>query len=304
MPFSSFSSKTHFPRIGLLVPAFFLLFFLGLSLAQAQSYLPEDSLKYLGSLKSFVNPEATGEELALAFIKNAILIVRYLVGAVALLLGAIYALQLVFSRGNEEAIEKQKTNFLWAFVGFIALIISENVAQIFNPEKATAAQLIDFGAARDQLRNIVDYLKWIVGSIIVLFMTITGVRMILSANEEEELTKHKQSLVWGLLGILVVLLASNIVNAIYVINAPDQVVAGGPESTITQVAGVLRLILVFLGPLAIAFTLYAGGLYLTAMDQEDQAERAKKMIIGGITGIVIIYGAFAWVNTLITPSLS
>ena len=70
---------------------------------------------------------------------------------------------LVFARGKEEVITKQKTNFLYVFMGFIILIISENVAGIFNPEKATTDKLIDFEAAHDQLRDIVDYIKWLLG---------------------------------------------------------------------------------------------------------------------------------------------
>lgn len=278
--------------------AFLITFFGLVGMGYAQGYLPEDSFKWLGGLNTFVDTNATGEELAVDFIRNAIVVVRYMVGAVALILGAIYAIQLIFSRGSEEVLEKQKKNFVWAFMGFVILIIAENIATIFNPETSTAEQLVDFDAARDQLRDIVDYLKWIIGSIIVLFMTITGVRMVIFADEEEELTKQKQSLLWGGIGMLVVLLASNIVNAIYVVNAPDQVSSAGAEPLITQIAGVIRLILVFMGPVAIAFTIYAGLFYLTAMDQDDKAEKGKKMIVGGVTGIVIIYAALALVRTV------
>ncbi len=271
----------------------------------AQGYLGGAWDQYIRPTNTFPGgTEASGEVLVEKLIRNLIVIVRYLVGGVALLTGTIYGLTLVFSSGKEEVMEKQKKNFLMAFVGFAVLLISENVASIFNPEQASSDKLIDFGAAQDQLRAIVGYIKWILGSIVVLYMTITGARMVLASDQEEELTKHKESLVWGMVGLLVILLASNIVNAIYVVNEPREVVAAGAESAIGEISSIIRLILVFLGPLAIAFTLYAGFLYLTALDNDEQVQKSKRMIAGGVTGIAIIYAAYALVNTFTAEPLT
>ena len=100
--------------------------------------------------------------------------------------------------------------------------------------------------------------------------------------------------------MLTVLLASNIVNAIYVVNeSGTDVGAASAETGIVEMGGVIRLILVFLGPMAVLFTIYAGFMYMTAFENEEHANKAKRMIVGGITGIVIIYSAYAIVNTLI-----
>jgi len=64
------------------------------------------------------------------------------------------------------------------------------------------------------------------------------------------------------------------------------------------------LTLVFLGPMAIGFTIYAGIFYLMALDQEDKASKGKQMIIGGVTGVVIIYAAYALVNTIAAEPLA
>ena len=298
------SSKNNLWKGWLLALFLFVVFFSLVAVSYAQGYLPEDSFQFLGNLPTFVDTGQTGEELAIRFVKNGVLIVRYLVGAVALILGVVYAVQLIFSRGNEEIIDKQKKNFVWAFTGFIVLIIAENVGKIFNPETATTSELINFDATRDQLREITSYLTWVIGSVIVLFMTVTGVRMVIFSDEEEELTNQKESLTWGLIGILVILLANRLVNAIYVVNEPDRVSPAGSEPLITQIAGVIRLILVFLGPLAIGFTIYAGIFYLMALDQEDKASKGKQMIIGGVTGVVIIYAAYALVNTIAAEPLA
>lgn len=284
--------------------AVFLILFLGtLKVAHAQGYLGTEWDKYLNNVKYFAPTGKSGEDLAISFILNLVRIVRNIVGGLALVMGVLYGLRLVISRGQEEAISKQKTNFLYMLLGFMILIVSENVAKIFNPEMATADKLIDFNAARDQLRDVVSYMKWLLGSVAVLMFTISGIRLIGAQGEENEISTQKRNITWSLIGLLGVLLASNIVNAIYVIQSPSEAVAGAPKTTINELAGVIRLILVFLGPAAIIFTIYAGFLYLTALADDARAKKGKEMIVAGVVAIVIIYGAYALVNTLTSVKL-
>ena len=104
--------------------------------------------------------------------------------------------------------------------------------------------------------------------------------------------------------MLVILLGSNIVNAIYVVNEETgQVAAARAEAGITEIGGVIRLILAFLGPVAVIITIYAGFMLLTAFENEERAKKAKTMIVAGVTGIVIIYAAYAIVNTIIAGDI-
>lgn len=283
---------------------FCLLLFLTLKGAHAQSYLGDEWNKYLNDVPGFAPTGQTGEELAVGFIRNLVRIVRNIVGAVALIMGVIYGLRLVIGRGQEEVITKQKTNFLYALMGFLILIISENVAGIFNPERATSEALIDFEASRDQLRDIANYIKWMLGSVIVLFGIISAFRMISAQGKDEEITKQKNNLTWSGIGMLFILLANNIVNAIYVVRSPRETSAASPDTAIGELTGVIRLILVFIGPVAIAFTIYAGFMYLTALDNEERATKAKRMIVMGIVAITTIYGAYAVVNTITSADLA
>lgn len=286
------------------VALFCLLLFVGLKVVYAQGSLGNEWDQFLkGDLKSFRGPDnATGEELAASVIKRLIGIVKYIMGGVALLFGFLYATSLIFARGKEESISKQKTNFLWVFMGFVVLMIAEQVAGIFNPEHATSEKLIDFKAGNDQLRDIAGYLKSLFYSIIVLLMTISGIRLITAGGNQEEIDKQKRNLTFSGIGMLVVLLASNIVNAIYVVNEETgQASVAEAEVGITEIGGVIRLILVFLGPIAVIFTIYAGFMYLTALDNEERATKARRMIVAGVTGITIIYAAYALVNTFFVP---
>lgn len=288
------------------VAGFCLFLFVLLKTAHAQA-LGGDWDQYLkGPLKSFGGATTlSGEEVAVNVIRRAITLVKYGVGALALLMGLLYATNLVFARGKEESIAKQKMNFLWIFVGFVILMAADQISNIFNVEKSTSDKLIDFKAGNDQLRDVANYLKWLLGSIIVFFMTISGVRMITAADNEEVITKQKRNLVWSGIGMLVILLAGNIVNAIYVTKEETgETAVASVKTGIAEIGGVIRLILVFLGPIAVIFTIYAGFLYLTALEKDEQATKGKRMIVAGVTAIIIIYAAFALVNTFITGTPS
>lgn len=283
---------------------FCLILFVGLKIAHAQDSLGGNWANYLeGELPSFDTPQgATGEDIAASVIRRGIGLVKYLIGGVALLFGIVYAMNFIFAGGKEESLSKYKQNFLWLLIGFIILMAADGISQIFNPETASSDALIDFQAGRDQLRIITNYLKWFFGSVIVLLMTVSGIKMMAASGNEEAIGKEKTHLIWSGIGILVILLASNIVNAIYVING-DKAQAAGAEAGITEIGGVIRLALVFLGPVAVLFTIYAGFMYLTAFENEDRANKAKTMIVGGVTGIVIIYAAYALVNTFLITDL-
>ncbi|MBU1089241.1 hypothetical protein KKF38_00390 [Patescibacteria group bacterium] len=70
-------------------------------------------------------------------------------------------------------------------------------------------------------------------------------------------------------------------------------------SAIGMVTGWTNFMLPFVGAIAIAALVYAGFLYLTAAGNEEQTGKAKKIIIWVVIGIIIIFFAYAIVNTLL-----
>jgi len=70
-------------------------------------------------------------------------------------------------------------------------------------------------------------------------------------------------------------------------------------SAIGMVTGWTNFMLPFVGAIAIAALVYAGFLYLTAAGNTEQTEKAKKIIIWVVIGIIIIFFTYAIVNTLL-----
>lgn len=59
------------------------------------------------------------------------------------------------------------------------------------------------------------------------------------------------------------------------------------------IKSIISLILGFLGVIAVLIILWAGFIWMTAGGEADKVDKAKKMIYAGITGLVIIFAAYA-----------
>ena len=96
------------------VATFCLFLFVLFNVAHAADSLGGGWDQYLkNDLPNFTSAtDATGEDVAVSVIKRVIGLAKYFVGGVALLLGIIYGMSLVFSMGKEESITKHKKNFL------------------------------------------------------------------------------------------------------------------------------------------------------------------------------------------------
>ena len=66
-----------------------------------------------------------------------------------------------------------------------------------------------------------------------------------------------------------------------------------------QAVDIIKYLMTFLGIIATAIILYGGFQWLTAAGNQDRIESAKKTIIAGIIGLVIILAAFAIVTFVV-----
>ncbi|MFH0776519.1 MAG: hypothetical protein V1936_02810 [Patescibacteria group bacterium] len=71
-------------------------------------------------------------------------------------------------------------------------------------------------------------------------------------------------------------------------------------SAIGMITGWTNFMLPFVSVIAIAALIYAGFLYLTAMGNDEQTKKAKKILVWVVLGIVIIFSAYAIVNTVLS----
>lgn len=68
----------------------------------------------------------------------------------------------------------------------------------------------------------------------------------------------------------------------------------------TTIASIIRVALGFLGIVAVVIILLGGFKWMTAGGNEDKVKDAKKFMIGGVIGLVIVLSAYAIASFVIT----
>lgn len=83
---------------------------------------------------------------------------------------------------------------------------------------------------------------------------------------------------------------------------PSAVATGtGGEGSFRQIIlNIVNFILYFLGLIAVIMVIYGGITYVTSAGNQESVEKAKKIIMYAIIGIIIVLISFALVNTIIS----
>lgn len=231
-------------------------------------------------------------------------LLKYVVGIIATLIIVISITRLIAanSDSSEEEFGKLKDNLLYAIIAVIGMIsidfFFKSVLVIGTDNfLSTAANAERFAlAGAGELRGIYNFIQAIVGSVAVLIMTVAGFRLVANAGDEEAINKLKNQLIYGSAGLIIVAISEFVVKDIIFIDGGSSFsVQKGRELIVTFtnfISGFVTLA-AFLG------FIYAGYLYVTSGVGEDNAEKVKKIIIGGIIAILVSAGAFAIVNTVV-----
>jgi len=234
---------------------------------------------------------------------------RLLIAAIAILLGLTGIVQLIIAEDKEESVTKSKIIILYYFIVIILIAISYDLGQIMDfsgggllgerAEVAFRLRLFD-----NTVRILITFIKFILGAIAVFMLTLTGLRLITLGDNEEEAGKAKKNIIYILGGLFALLFVDNMINNVfYVIDKPGENITIDLAQGIREIVGFTNFIVSWITPVAV-ITLVAGGLmYVGSFGNEETQTKAKKMIITSLIGIVIIYGAFGLVSTIISGSL-
>jgi hypothetical protein len=74
----------------------------------------------------------------------------------------------------------------------------------------------------------------------------------------------------------------------------------GDAKLVPAIASIIRVAMGFLGIIAVIIILLGGFKWMTAAGNDEKVKEAKKLIVSGIIGLVIILSAYAIANFVIT----
>ncbi len=229
--------------------------------------------------------------------------IRNIVGGIAVLWIVIAGVQLVFSQGDEAVITKQKTAILYGVIGLVAILLISSLIQFIygTPGEIRTSLVEDEGFSREVL-GLVSFMKALIGTVAILFIVISGIRMLFAQGEEDQIKKQKQSLLWVGSGLILIAINEVIVENFFI--APtqsqgDQLQLSNIESIVNTFGQVMQFLLGFVGIIMLAILVYGAGTMIMNYGNDEMVEKSKKIIRNSIIGIIVILSAYVIVVSLL-----
>ncbi len=161
----------------------------------------------------------------------------------------------------------------------------------------TAAELGASGS--NQILGIVRFFQSLIGGIAIFFIVYSGISIISSMGNEEQVTKHKKMILWSLAGLAVILLAGNLVNHFFfAVNPATGTASVNVAQGLVDLAGVTNFIATFVGVFSVISIIIAGMIWVANFGNTEIAEKSKKVILGAVIGVALSISAYAIVNSI------
>ncbi len=249
----------------------------------------------------------SGESQMQSIVLAVTRVMRNLIGALAILWIIISGLQLIFAHGDESAITQQKRAITYSIIGLaVILLLDKGITIIYGIPGAERGLATTGEGISTEVLGLISFAKAVIGAAAIFMIMISGFKIITAQGEEEKLTQQKKSILWIIIGIVIILINQVIVQNLYIDPVKNQL--GGKEEVITQsnviniintLGTITQFVLGFVGIIAFGALIYGAGSMIASYGNDEAVEKGKKIIKNAIIGIIVILSAFAIVSTLI-----
>lgn len=249
------------------------------------------------------------------FVLGALGYLKPLVAIVGILYLTIAGYQMVVDGSEEGDIENAKKTITYVIIAFFIISMSEDLAKIFDlsqdtllespQEILTRVRLFD-----RQIEILITFIKYIIGAVAMLILVRSAARLITLGDSEDEATKEKQSIGYVVAALLIIYIGDIFIDKV-LYRVDKSVYTGitgvhpqlGLKEGIEEITGLTQFALAIIGPLILIVLIYAAFIYATAAGDDEQTEKAKRMIKATVIGMVLVYGAFAIISTVVAGKL-
>lgn len=227
---------------------------------------------------------------------------KYILGGIATLMIIISGTKLILSaRQVEDVMSREKETLRFAFSGLIIIILADQVVRLFfGAEGEVYRTGTDMQLAAEQASNFAagatGLIRIFIPSIAILYFIIAAYRLLISRGDSEQLNKAKTQITWAIIGIIVAGLAEIIVFRVLFPAQGSRIPDANEFAKL--IVTMTNFISGFISTIAVIMIIYAGYLYVTSLGG-DNLEKAKKILIGAVVGLLISMAAFALVNTFV-----
>lgn len=231
--------------------------------------------------------------------RSPVTVINVIVGVVAFVFLIYIAILFFFADGDPQSLTTARKYLAYVALGLAIVSLAEFAAfQLLDPSTEGAEPRLTSDTTAKALGmkidQIIDYIEIFITGVMLLLMGLSGYSMITSNDTEEVVTNERKFLTSFLVGGALILL-SEVITLVFSDRSPqDAIFRGG-----NQVVGIINYALTFLGFMSFAMLVLAGFYYVTSFGKDDQMERAKKIILGSVLGIVVAISSYTVVQFMI-----
>ncbi|HIQ56612.1 TPA: hypothetical protein EYG96_01060 [Candidatus Gracilibacteria bacterium] len=264
----------------------------------AGGHLPSEYKDVVNNLKEIQKPIAGNGavDMTKKLIEEKIIpLAKFLFIGVGLIFMGMYAYKIVLGTGEDDQLDMQKENILYAAIGFALVALAEPMTQIFDPIDAKdVTQLIQEEALESVIMIIVNSVEVLLGTILVILIFYAGMQMVTADGDDETMKKAKDTFKFSFIGILIIMIAKPLITKVFY---PEKGAIDPGTSQVQEFLkeafGVLEYLLQFLGILVFVAFVYASVLYLISGTDEEKRTQAKDILIWAAIGMVIVLFSYS-----------
>ncbi len=245
---------------------------------------------------------------------------KWVIGFLALLWVIVSGVYMVANSNDESEYGKAKNMMKYSLAGLaIMLLVEPLVLDVLigggnggldsTAEWDVERMKIVYDNFTIQTQGILNFIKTFLVFIAMAYIIMSGVKMMASFGEEEQLSEAKSMFMPILVGMLVIVFNEFFVDYVLynwmfdgeeVRYAPD---GDNARVLIEAIIGYLMYILEFLALIAFVYLLYGGFLYITSFGSEEKASEGKVIVINAMIGIFIIMFSYVLMMSILNFSI-
>lgn len=234
---------------------------------------------------------ATGEKQLESGIKMVTGWVKYLIGAIAILMIVIGGSMYVTARGDDAKMTKAKTTLVFAAVGLVVVALAEPIQNaIYSGGKGP-----DVEAAEKIVLGLTAFFSGFLASIAIAAIIFGGFQIITARGDEGKMSIGKRNVLYAVIGLFVAALSDFVVNNVVY---PKGRLAGAAEVTegVRAITGIINWALGFVGVISVALMIYGGVQMMLSRGEESKYIAGKKTLIYAVIGLMVVMISYSIVG--------
>lgn len=148
--------------------------------------------------------------------------------------------------------------------------------------------------------TVIDFMKYLIGGIAVIFVIIVGVRLVTAAKKVDEVSeKAKEGLKYIIYGLILIIIADELVTKVFFGEYGECVASASNAKECAKLGGgllkgIYSFVLSMMGTLAVFILVLTGFRLVTSAGNEEDIGKQKKRMAAAIVGLLVAgIGEFA-----------